>query len=64
MREPSDSVREALQQGERQSRDASTASAESSVARFWRRHKWKVFAVLLFLLFDLVMAGGIFNGHF
>lgn len=65
MREPPISVSEALQRGERQSRAASTPPDRASPAvQFWRRHKWKVIGLLIFLLFDLVLAGGIFNGHF
>ncbi len=37
---------------------------EHPAVRFWRRHKWKIIALAIFGLFDLVFFGGFFRGHF
>ncbi len=62
---PHASTTKALQDGAQRSLDASrTPVVEHPAVRFWRRHKWKIIALAIFGLFDLVFFGGFFRGHF
>lgn len=57
----------ALVDGARRSWEAcSVPAADPLVIRVWRRHKWKIIAVALFVLFDLVVLGafGTITTHF
>lgn len=50
----------ALAEGARRSREACSVQASAPVTvRIWRRHRWTIIAVLIFLLIDLVLMGGL-----
>lgn len=55
-----DAVRRALADGAYHSLRACSAYAPPSLpARIWLRHKWKIIGLLLFLLIDFVLLGGL-----
>ncbi len=60
------STNKALDEGAQRSIEASRRPVqEHPAARLWRRHKWKIIALLLFGLLDLVLLeGGYIGGHF
>jgi hypothetical protein len=63
-----DATRLALIAGARRSREAcSPPDSQTGLPRLWRRHKWTIIGVGLFLLLDLLLLGGLgskFGTHF
>ena len=58
---PESPVTKALQEGERRSHDVAAPPAREPVhVMLWRRHKWKIIAVLFLILTELclTMLGG------
>ena len=57
-------VERALRDGARRSMMAcSLPSADLALVRFWRRHRWKIIGVGLFILIDLIGLGTLAGGH-
>ena len=48
-------VKRALEEGEQRSREAANPSAPVWHVALWRRHKWKFFGLLLFLLTEFCL---------
>jgi hypothetical protein len=60
MTEDASATRLALLEGARRSREACSLPAdEAAPVRLWRRHKWTIIGVGLFLLLDLLLLGGL-----
>jgi hypothetical protein len=60
---PRDEVNRALHEGARRSLIACSVPAHDSLlVRVWRRHRWKIIAVVMFLLIDLLVFGSLGSG--
>jgi hypothetical protein len=57
-------VERALLDGARRSMVACSVPANDPViVRFWRRHRWKIIGIGLFILMDLIGLGSLAGGH-
>jgi hypothetical protein len=57
---PADPVQLALLEGARRSREAcSVHDPAGPVVVIWRRHRWAIIGICLFLLMDVVLASGL-----